>query len=649
MSEAPGPSSRGPLWAGALALVLLLLGLPLAASAGHLSIDEGVYHLMTRESAQGRPFDLRTGYAEIESPELLHVVPGRTAHTQRYDGRVVSQYPYLFPAMASPLYGVAGAASMTLLNVLAAAVGIGVAFAIAWRITGRTRAGIVAAGSLMLGGFWLDYGYAMWPHVAATTAWLGGVALLWPGERRVSRCFVAGLLLGVAWSIRLDAAVLAMGTLAIAALPPARLRSSLAAGAGLGVMVLVLALTHLVKFGTLNPLSYGVPVDARTAGVSRYVPLLVLGGASTAAAVLARFGRARTSRPRLGVAAALLVVAGLWQWPALADLASGARALVFDLGLIDPVYAETQQLRSGALVYGDAVKKSLLQSCPQLLAVAVLFVGALRATDANVRRGCAMLVLPVLALTAVFAMRSWHGGASINMRYFVPWLPVLAVAAAVGLEHLLERCRDLPRRVWLVGPVALVASAAVGVHLLELSPVEQDPIVRFVPLGLAVAALVPAGWWTMRPSSGKAIATAIAGQLALAWSVGMGAHDLARSVANRERHAQIGAAVAERIEPNALVITQVAAPLYGLFEQPDILLASAQSDRGGDLGRLTHLGLNSGRPVYLVFVAAPTTGREFAQKLPGVRFTVSELPLGLALFRVEPVPRGDSPTALGAP
>jgi hypothetical protein len=626
-------------------LVVLAVGAIWAASTGHVSIDEGVLHLMTRDTAGGHPFDLHTGWGTYRSDELLHIVPGKTAHTQVVDGRVVGQYPFLFPALAAALYGGLGAGAMIAVNVVASAMALGVAAALASRWTGRRGAGIVAAVLLGVGGYWLDYTYAMWPHVAATSAWLGGVALAWGTDDEAPpprRAIAAGLCLGAAWCIRLDAAVLAVGTLAVMGLPgratpTPRWRPTAWAAIGLAVPVAVLSATHLAKFGTLDPLSYGVDVDTRSAGVDGYRGLvaIALAGLAALAIVGARPAVGDRSRRTRAIAALVTVaVVALWQAPTILAVLGGARALVFDLALIDDAAAETTRLPTGTLVYGGAIKKALVQSCPHLLAVLALAVGPFVEASPERRRRLAMLVLPVLGLTAVFCLRSWHGGASINMRYFVPWLPVLAILGAVAAVTVADAIG--PRRsriVVVVAAMMAIAATAGALTLVDATPDVAEPWVRFVPLAASIAALLAVLVWLRAPGPGTATTLAILLAAAAAWSVGIGIADLAWTHRARSRHAAIGAYVADRIDPGALVIAQIPAPLYGLLRSPDVLLASAASDRGADMGRLARRALADGRPVYFVFVAGPAMQAEIGSRLPELRFEIVGVEAGLALIR----------------
>ena len=102
---------------GALLLVILgIITLVLAmfiAPAGHLSVDEGVYHLMAREFARSGSLSIWNGYGEYPSPELVLQV------VRVHEGQLAPQYPYLYAVIAAPFYHLAGYRGLFVCNALA--------------------------------------------------------------------------------------------------------------------------------------------------------------------------------------------------------------------------------------------------------------------------------------------------------------------------------------------------------------------------------------------------------------------------------------------------------------------------------------------------------------------------------------------------
>ena len=92
---------RGIKLKAGLVLVLCLLTISFsifAASPGHLSIDEIVYHLMARSLYTAGSLDVLNGYRDF--PSVGFVFPT----TLVYDGRLVSQYPVSHSVLALPFY-----------------------------------------------------------------------------------------------------------------------------------------------------------------------------------------------------------------------------------------------------------------------------------------------------------------------------------------------------------------------------------------------------------------------------------------------------------------------------------------------------------------------------------------------------------------
>jgi hypothetical protein len=79
------------------------------------------------------------------------------------------------------------------------------------------------------------------------------------------------------------------------------------------------------------------------------------------------------------------------------------------------------------------VKKALLQSLPYAAAILILAPRLWRGPDRAAVTFCVLLIgLGILP----FAFGRWHGGASTNMRYFLNFVPVLAILTAVALREI---------------------------------------------------------------------------------------------------------------------------------------------------------------------------------------------------------------------
>jgi hypothetical protein len=634
-----------------LVATVVALGLSAALlSPGFQSIDEGVYYLQARALIGGHPFDLRTGYDAIPSPEFLYFVPGITAHTQVGPVGVVGQYPVGYPVLAAGPLAALGPVGLVVPNLIASVLGIGLVGHVAAKLWKSPAAGYFAAILTLTASFWIDHAFAMWPHVAATTPVLGALVLLARvGQDDVSfaRALCAGLLLGLAVSMRLDSVVLAAGVLAAVALPPVRTRALAGVLAGLAPFLAGLALVNETKFGVPNPLSYGTPVDVRTAGAAGYAELvpLLLGWFAVAWMASARAGRGRSLPPRalaIGLTVAVIVTAVSWE--TLVRLLVGGYVITFDLAALPDEMADMERLESGAIVFSGTVKKSLLQSCPYLLASGWFIARSWWQGNVERRRNLELFALPALTLLVFFSYRAWHGGASHNVRYLLPVIPLAAVAGAGLVDEFRDRIS--PGWRWGLAGSSLLAMAAsayagatAGAGLDGVPPPDQELWVREIPMMLGFGALVGVVVGLHDDARNHPVLLAVAGGLiaiAVAWSTGLGTLDAWRTHSARENAERFSGEVAALVEPDAVVITPALTATFGLLERDGIWLASPQADGGRDMGRVVRGALELGKRVYLVFPMTRGTQELLAGQLPGQPMVVRPISSGYGVI----VPRG---------
>lgn len=602
---------------GLLAAVVglhLLLSL-FAVAPGHLSVDEGTYHFMVRSWDRGRGLEIWNGYGERPSPELV----AATFHVE--GDRLVAVPPELYPLLALPFYRLAGFRGLFALNALAFLALLALTFDLARRLTGDRELAVDACLLLALGTFLWDYSHAAWPHATSAlfvaAAFVAAVRALdaEPGWRRPGWAFAAGLVAGLAPGMRLDAAfALPAVLLPFLFLRPPRWGSALAALAGTAPGLLLLSTVNAAKFGLWTPFTYGREGGGANTGVTPYLPLVAAGLAFLAVAWAAsrRPVAERLLRRRGRVAVVLVLLAGsALAVPAVRELAvrlaSGAAQLLVDLRLRDPAITEPALERTarGALVYVGGLKKSLLQSCPYLAALVVPAVAAWRRPA--VRRPVLLLSLVPVLFIAPYSLFAWHGGMSLNLRYFVPALPFLAVLATLAGRRLATAATG---RAWRV------AAAAGGVLLAclflflvlpadRLPPARLEPLLLDLPLALAAALLLFAaaalalGERATGLLRGAAAATFVLAVVhaALAtfaydapWSHRLRAYNLERS--------RLALPV---VAEDCLFFAVYPDPYFGLLEVDRLRLAVAGRDGFADFRPLADHHLAAGRPVFASF------------------------------------------------
>jgi hypothetical protein len=587
---------------------------------GHLSVDEGTYHLMVLNLAERGSLAVWNGYEEHPSPELeLGTV---TAHR----GRLVSRYPALSAALSLPFYLAAGFSGLFALNNIAFLGVVLTTALMAKTVTGEVRLAVLSASILAVGTFAWQYSQEAWPHalsmllvVAAFYANLRSLRA--SGAARAWRwAALAGLAGGIGIGIRVDVGLL-LPCLLIPHLFSRPIRLAGLAGLAAGYLpgLVAVATTNAQKFGVFSPFSQG-PGAYAPGRVSTYLPLLALG----LAVALAVWMAARTRLPRLAArhptvvvaAVLLLLVAGAQLFPSVMDLAEriakGSYQLAVDLRVRDgfQLAIEEPELSgsgevppSGGVVYARHLKKALLQSCPYLVVALLPAVRLLRPGCRRVELASLYLVPGVFI--AFFSYFVWHGGMCLNVRYLLPVLPFFSVLTALALRQLgLGDVRHGGR--WMAGGVAaaLVAYAALPRGLPQGVATQELVFLRF-PLWLAVttglaavaaAALPLRARRLFRPAALACVAAGIAWAAAVAFF-----YDYPGTRAVRDFNNQLGLLVDESIADDSILFCSYPDPFFRLIERDRVRIAQPSRDDFADFRELIVFHLRQGRPVYAAF------------------------------------------------
>lgn len=434
---------------------------------GCLSIDEVTYHGMLRGLSHGS-LAIENGYRELPFSELEWEYARVVGHD------VVAQYPHGMPIFALPAYALFGLRGVVLLNTCAFFGTALVTHGLALRLFGKRSLAILASLIFMIGTYSWEYSLSIWPHALTTFLTTSALALVIRAEdrtgiRRALHLLATGVLAGIAITTRLDAAFAVPGLLVVPAFfgktrsPSRSLQSSALVALGLIPALAFLSLTNHAKFQTWQPFSYG-PWNAaggNAGGMTAYAPLAAVAVVGLLAAHLVVPRMASLSR-RTWIAVALALVAGLAVVPAarhaLLRTLDGAWYLLLDLrhGEVDPNAAAVGQSPNGALMYIGALKKSLLQSLPWL--PLAIFGTVARGPS---RRKRFALVVTILAYAAPFCFFSWHGGLCLNLRYFLPILPLASILASYAIVRVLRHEPALVRRfaqadAWVLGVAAVL-------------------------------------------------------------------------------------------------------------------------------------------------------------------------------------------------
>jgi len=606
-----------------LLLLHIIFSLFLVAP-GHLSIDEAVFHLMARSFAHAGNLGIWNGYGDFPSPELL------LPQFQVHNGEILPPYPSLFPILAAPLYWLAGYHGLFLFNAFAFVGVVWLCYALARAIFNDTDLALNAALILVLASYAWEYSQAAWPHATSALFVLGAAYCAMRAHKtmndRVSMAWAlaAGLAAGLGTGVRLDT-IFVVPALVIPFLFVSPWRPLRALAVCLGALpgLALLSALNYAKFEVLSPFSYGLAGGGSTSGLAPYLTIAAFGIVVTTALWCAtRPGNRAFLRAHRGsLAVSLILLCGAFivipqGWGLISRVANGAYQLLIDLRIRDLGIAEGGLSRSpgGGMVYIHGLKKSLLQSCPYLVILVLPFVDLLRGRNA---RFLALLFLVPVAFVAVYSYFAWHGGLALNMRYFVPTLPFLAILTAYAW-------RRLPKN--LGRPWLLVCLAAVlGVLAIQFlasfprpaSAAVQEMVYLTLPLVLASLLGLFLLTWSVRGGNeapgfirGGLVATAVA---ALTWAgVVAFTYDLPRSYFVRKSRADFVTSIERGVKPDSLLFTNADGLFFGLIDHGRVRIAFPMLDDYESFSSLAEFHIDAGRPVYLWLI--PKIQREIDKR-----------------------------------
>ena len=236
-----------------------------------------------------------------------------------------------------------------------------------------------------------------------------------------------------------------------------------------------------------------------------------------------------------------------------------------------------------------------------------------------------LLFLVPAAYIAAFSFSTWHGGLSLNLRYFVPVLLFTSILVSYGWRELVQ-LSGAPKwghRAGAIVAAALVAVVA-GVTPLSLLPIEVlETVLLPVPLLLRLALLVVlvAQWISPRIWRRALANGTVAGLVvAFAWAGTVAfTYDYPRAWAKRALLHEISSETAAFVPADSIVFVEFATPLSGLYELDRVRLAQATWDEFQGFRALLDFHLEAGRPVYGWF--QPVTWEELDEDglLSGLR------------------------------
>lgn len=402
-------------------------------STGFLLIDEVIYMLSADTFRDTGSLIIENGYdvygsEDLTWMELLSVGPyGLTP-----------QYPVGSAVVGGFFIGLFDEHGFYVMNALAAAATLFVTRALALELFEDERVALGAILLLVFASYFTEYAFGLWPHMVSilsvtTSFWLFMRAAR--HDRPIVLAILSGLALGLGLLFRVDGVLLlpAIGLLGVLyAVRPVQVF----VGGAIGLIpgLTAMAYANALKFGSWSPISYGG--DYATEDPLKYVGLIALSGLGFVLTLIVRTRGLRPTRIWIIPVVVLLVAAGFLV-PEVnrftRRLMHGISVLIIDATkTIDP-RPGVQLQENGTMLFWGLPKKALGQSAPWIGCLLVMF-----AWPWGARRRAIACVLILTALWMFpFLIRSWHGGLSLNMRYFLPVLPALCILTAWLLTELI--------------------------------------------------------------------------------------------------------------------------------------------------------------------------------------------------------------------
>ncbi len=582
---------------------------------GYLSIDEVTYHMMTKNYSESGGFEIWNGYREYPSPEL------ESKFIFARNGRLVSQYPYLYPILCTPFYLIWGYRGLFFINVISFLGIVTLCHAIAQKLFNDRNLALNACFIFVLATFSWEYSQAAWPHATTTlfvtAAFYVFICSFYEKTIRVALllALTCGFIIGLAVGIRIDSIfVLPCFIIAFLFLKPWRPRLALAVCIGALPGLSILSATNYVKFGVLSPFSYGRSIES-SLGLSEIIRYLPFAGLIIVAAIvfwiLTRYPVGANLRryKLLAIFMTILLIVIIAIIPKIRKTVrkplSGAFQLIVDFRVRDLDIKEGGLLRSqgGGMVYMGGLKKSLLQSCPYLVMLLIPFLRIIR-LDKEYIPLTILFLIPLFFISFYSYHNAWHGGLCLNLRYFIPILPFTSILSAYAWREL---SRNLNWR-WGSTPLILILFTSLLFLILSLllpDIDQQEFYCLTLPLLLALLLIILLLAYKMfiKLNWHLVCRTTVAMLfVAMVWSGLMAfLYDYPRARYYRQYTLKTANNAAKIVSNNSILFTNDPEPFFGLIKKGRIRIATPAKDNFNDFSALISFHLGKGHSVYTAF------------------------------------------------
>jgi hypothetical protein len=245
----------------------------------------------------------------------------------------------------------------------------------------------------------------------------------------------------------------------------------------------------------------------------------------------------------------------------------------------------------------EGLKKSLLQSCPYLVGLIIPLLHIVRRD----RKWFPLLLLfsIPLAFISFYAYYAWHGGESLNLRYFVPIFPFTSILAAYAWRELTHGLR----RRWKgnVPVVGLISGTFWFIFFRSRFQTLEQQEFLYLTLPLIFALLLVLFIFLRHFRSLSYLAVVLL-LVAICWS-GLVEffYDYPRARRVRQRTLDIATQTALFTADNAIMFSTEPFPFFRLIERNRMRVANPELDAFSSFPALLAFHLDQGRAVYGAF------------------------------------------------
>lgn len=571
---------------------------------------------MVKNLSEGRFVEILNGYHEFQSPAF------RAALLVERDNFLVAQYPVFYSYISYPFYLVFGLGGLFILNALCFAGVLVLTYSIAEHFSGDKTVALVSCFLLGAGSFFADYAIAAWPHAVSC---LGLMIAFWSLIRaevfseqshiKSSWLFISGMFLGVALGLRYDAVfMIPVLVLPLLLQRPFKIVPTIAFALGVLPSLVLLSLSNWFKFDELIPFSYGS--SSKKLDSSSYLPFLFI--AIAGMLFLALFPLKYFKKLFIGcaVAAILLILFSHSIRSIFFQLCHGGFQLLVDFRIRDLDKLEPALTRgpTGSMIYIGSVKKSLFQSVPWLPLIFLPLIQLFQSKDKPFDIFTLSICLPLACFIIPYAFFAWHGGMSLNLRYWTPILPFAAIIAASvwvklfpfsGVTYLRRPSNLLVAIILIAIFVFSFLVTPIGVLTHEATLKLQEAIFLNVPLALAGSFALFLCIYSLKLFSNAELSRAVTWLLlvsTVSWAVGTTLfYDLPRSTLIRKVNYVSAGIIEPLIEDNSLLITNSADATFRIIENKNVRIANPKRNDFADFNELAKAFIRQGTPTYGLF------------------------------------------------